>query len=195
MVSALLTDYITQYGYLALYIILVISILGLPTPDEFLMTFVGFLSSSGQLNPVIAIVTAASGSITGITIAYVLGRLFETKVLAYLEKHAGGKRLGKILKWYHLHGGKLIAVGYFIPVVRHLTGYIAGLSHLEYRSFALYAYLGAIVWASFFILLGMSLGSQWDTILPILHRYSVLFGVIAVASFLVIYNLYKKHNH
>lgn len=193
MSSALLIDYITQYGYMGLYIILVVSILGLPTPDESLMTFVGFLSYSGQLNPVLAIFTATIGSITGITIAYFLGRFFEERVLAYLKKHVGDERLEKVLKWYHRHGGKLLMVGYFIPVVRHLTGYIAGFSHLEYRYFAFYAYLGALVWASFFILLGRSLGSQWETILPILHRYSVLIGAIAVIFSLAFYFLYKRH--
>ncbi len=193
MSSELLIQYITQYGYLGLYIIIALSILALPTPDEFLMTFVGFLSFSGQLNPVLAIIAAASGSITGITIAYLLGRFFEAKVLAILKKHAGGKRLERVLKWYHRHGGKVLFVGYFIPGVRHLSGYIAGLSHLAYREFAFFAYLGAIVWASFFILLGRSLGSRWETILPIIHRYSALLGVIAVVLFLAFYFLYKNH--
>ncbi|HZK85161.1 MAG TPA: DedA family protein [Desulfosporosinus sp.] len=194
MSSTLLIDYITQYGYLGLYFILVISILGLPIPAEFLMTFVGFMSFSGLLNPVLAILTAALGGITGISIAYLLGRFFEARVLAFLNKHVGSERLEKVLKWYRKHGGKLLTIGYFIPVVRHLTGYIAGLSHLEFHYFAFYAYLGALVWASFFILLGRSLGSQWETIIPILHRYSVLFGVLAVVFFLVIYLLNRKHD-
>ncbi|MHB8072956.1 DedA family protein [Desulfosporosinus fructosivorans] len=193
MYSELLIRYITEYSYLGLYIIIGLSILALPTPDEFLMTFVGFLSFSGQLNPVLAIFAAASGSITGITVAYLLGRFFEAKVLVYLKKYAGGERLEKVLRWYQRHGGKVLMVGYFIPGVRHLSGYIAGLSHLAYRKFAVYAYLGAIVWTSCFILLGRSLGSRWNTILPIIHRYSVLLGVIAVVLFLGFYLLYKNH--
>jgi len=193
MYSTLLIHYITQYGYLGIYVILGISILGLPIPDEFLMTFVGFLSFSGQLNPVLAILSAATGSMTGITIAYFLGRFFEANVLAYLKKHAGGERVETVLKWYHRHGGKLLTVGYFIPGVRHLSGYISGLSHLRYRNFAFFAYLGAFLWTSLFIVLGRTLGSRWATILPILHRYSVLLGVIAVVLFLAFYFTYKNH--
>jgi membrane protein DedA with SNARE-associated domain len=193
MYSTLLIHYITQYGYLGIYVILGTSILGLPIPDEFLMTFVGFLSFSGQLNPVLAIFSSATGSMTGITIAYFLGRFFEANVLAFLEKHAGGERLEKVLKWYRLHGGKLLTVGYFIPGVRHLSGYIAGLSHLRYRDFAFFAYLGALLWTSLFIVLGRVLGSRWATILPIFHRYSVLLGVTAVVLFLAFYLLYRNH--
>jgi membrane protein DedA with SNARE-associated domain len=193
MYSTLLIHYITQYGYLGIYVILGTSILGLPIPDELLMTFVGFLSFSGQLNPVLAIFSSATGSMTGITIAYFLGRFFEANVLAFLEKHAGGERLEKVLKWYRLHGGKLLTVGYFIPGVRHLSGYIAGLSHLRYRDFAFFAYLGALLWTSLFIVLGRVLGSRWATILPIFHRYSVLLGVTAVVLFLAFYLLYRNH--
>lgn len=193
MSLGILIQHIIQYGYVGLYVILLVSILGIPLPDEFLLTYVGFLSFSGQLNPVLAILAAAMGSITGITISYVLGRFFEAKVLIYLKRHAGGERLGKVLNWYQRHGGKLLTVGYFIPGVRHLSGYIAGLSRLEYRNFAFYSYLGALLWTSLFIELGRSLGSRWKMILPILHRYSLLLGAIAVVLFLAFYLLYKNH--
>ena len=193
MSSAILINFITQYGYLGLYVILLVSILGLPLPDEFLLTFVGFMSFSGQLNPVLAIISSAAGSMTGITIAYFLGRFFEAKVLAQLRKHAGVERLEKVLNWYHKHGGKLLTLGYFIPGVRHLSGYIAGLSRLSYRNFAIFSYIGAALWTSLFILLGRILGSRWKTILPIIHRYSILLGIIAVVLFLAFYFLYKYH--
>ncbi|MDR3584796.1 MAG: DedA family protein [Desulfosporosinus sp.] len=193
MSATLLIHYITQYGYPGLYVILLVSILGLPLPDEFLLTFVGFMSFSGQLNPVLAIISSAAGSMTGITIAYFLGRFFEAKVLTHLKKHAGSERLEKVLSWYHKHGGKLLAVGYFIPGVRHLSGYIAGLSRLSYRQFAFFSYLGAIAWTSLFILLGRTLGSRWETILPIIHRYSILLGVISAILFMAFYLLYKNH--
>ena len=99
MSSALLIHYITQYGYLGLYVILLVSILGLPIPDEFLLTFVGFMSFSGQLDPVLAIISSATGSMTGITIAYFLGRFFEAKVLAHLKKNEGSERIEKVISW------------------------------------------------------------------------------------------------
>jgi len=193
MSTTLLIHYITQYGYPGLYVILLVSILGLPIPDEFLLTFVGFMSFSGQLNPALAILSSATGSMTGITIAYFLGRFFEAKVLAHLKKHAGSERLEKVLSWYNKHGGKLLTVGYFIPGVRHLSGYIAGLSRFSYRNFAFFSYLGAIAWTSLFIILGRTLGSRWETILPIIHRYSILLGVISSVLFLAFYLLYKQH--
>ncbi len=193
MSSSLLIHTITQYGYPGLYVILMVSILGLPIPDEFLLTFVGFMSFSGQLNPILAIIASATGSMTGISIAYLLGRFFEAKVLVLLKKHAGRERLERVLSWYQKHGEKLLTVGYFIPGVRHLSGYIAGLSGLRYRNFAFFSYLGALAWTSLFIVLGRTLGTRWETILPIIHRYSILLAVISAVLFLAFYLLYKRH--
>ncbi len=189
-----LISYVTQYGYLGLYAILGISILGLPIPDETLMVFIGYLTFAGKLNPVLAVLAAASGSISGITIAYLLGRFFEQKVLTHLKKHAGTARLEKVLNWYHRHGGKLLTVGYFIPGVRHLSGYIAGMSRLSYKSFAFFAYLGAVIWVAIWVSLGRLLGSRWEAILPIIHRYSVIFGVSATILLLAFYLLYKNRD-
>ncbi|AET67243.1 putative membrane-associated protein [Desulfosporosinus orientis DSM 765] len=194
MTSTLLIHYITQYGYTGLYFILGISILGIPIPDETLLIFVGFLTYSGKLNPVLAILSAAAGSATGITVAYFLGTFFQQKVLTHLKKHAGAARLEKVLNWYHRHGGKLLTIGYFVPGVRHLSGYVAGLSRLSYRNFAMFAYLGATLWTSSFIIIGRLLGSQWESLLPLVHRYALIVGIIALFIAVAFYLLYRNHS-
>ncbi|CAA7600544.1 Phosphatidic acid phosphatase type 2/haloperoxidase [Acididesulfobacillus acetoxydans] len=184
--------FIAHYGYYGLYLVLGVSIMGIPLPDEFIMTYVGFLTYAGKLNPVLAVASAAFGSMSGITVAYWLGRLFHDRVLAYLERHAGGERLEKVLRWYQRQGGKLLTAGYFIPGVRHLSGYVAGLSGLPYPGFAFFAYLGALLWTAAFIFLGRLLGSRWQTILPVIHRYAVLMGIGAILLSLAFYLLYKN---
>lgn len=46
----IIKDLISNYGYFAIYGLLAIGIIGLPVPDEFMMTFVGYLSSISVLN-------------------------------------------------------------------------------------------------------------------------------------------------
>lgn len=194
MTSQLLFHYISQYGYAGLYLIVGISILGLPVPDELLMTFVGFLTYSGQLNPFLAILFAALGCCTAITIEYLMGTFFQHKVLVLLKKHTGSSKIEKVLSWYHRHGRKLLIVGYFIPGVRHISGYIAGMSRMSYRNFAFFAYLGAILWTTLFITLGRLLGSQWETLMPIIHRYSRILGITTVVFILIFFLFYKNHD-
>ncbi|MFA6807470.1 MAG: DedA family protein [Eubacteriales bacterium] len=193
MTSQFLINIIIQYGYVGLFMIMAITILGIPIPVEFILTFVGFLSFRGQLNPVIAILFATTGCVSGITIAYLLGLFFQHKILINLKKYAGGSRIKKVFSWYQLHGGKLLTVGYFIPGVRHLSGYIAGMSKVKYREFALYSYLGAILWTTPFIMLGRILGSRWKTLLPMIHHYALLFAILVIIFCVLLYLLYKNH--
>jgi len=194
MTSQFLIPLISQYGYIGLFVILLITILGLPVPVEFLLAFVGFLSFTGQLNPVLAIIFAAAGCAAGSTISYFLGIFFQHKIIGHLEKHAGGKRLEKMLNWYQLHGEKLLTAGYFIPGLRHVSGYIAGFSKLEFRKFALYSYLGATLWTAMFIMLGQSLGSRWKILLPVIHHYALLLAALVVILSALFYLVYKKYD-
>ena len=59
--------WITHYGYLAIFLLLVFGIVGLPVPDETLLTFTGYLVFKGHLSLPLAFATALAGSACGIT--------------------------------------------------------------------------------------------------------------------------------
>ena len=73
--------WITQYGYLAIFLLLVFGIIGLPIPDETMLTFTGYLIYAGHLSLPLAFGTALAGSMCGITISYTLGRILGMKVI------------------------------------------------------------------------------------------------------------------
>lgn len=194
MTSELLIHCVSYYGYVGIFLILAISILGLPIPDIFLLTFIGYLTYTGKLDLIFAIISADLGSAAGITVAYFSGLFFRNKVLVHLNRHAGSQRLERVFNWYHWHGGTLVAIGYFFPGVRHLSGYIAGLSKMDYRYFAIFAYLGATFWTISLIVLGRFLGSQWKTILPVIQRYYLLLTIIIIVISILGYIIYKNYN-
>src|SRR4249919_2712597 len=68
--------WITQYGHLAIFSLLVLGIVGLPVPDETLLTFTGYLVYQGHLSLPLAFFSGFAGSVCGITISYGLGRTF-----------------------------------------------------------------------------------------------------------------------
>lgn len=49
----------------------------------------------------------------------------------------------------------------FIPSVRHLTAYVAGISRLDLRQFMMFAYPGAFIWSFTYLSLGHELGEKW----------------------------------
>jgi membrane protein DedA with SNARE-associated domain len=185
--------WITQYGYLAVFFLLIFGIVGLPIPDETLLTFTGYLVYSGHLSLPLAFGTALAGSITGITISYYLGRVLGMKVIHRYGRYFRIKEehFNKAHSWFERVGHWALTIGYFIPGVRHLTAYAAGISELEPHQFALYAYSGAVLWVSTFLGLGYFLGDRWKAVEGNIHRYLVL-AAIGIAVLVIGYGVWWK---
>lgn len=185
--------WITQYGYLAIFLLLVLGIVGLPVPDETLLTFTGYLVYSGHLSLPLAFGTALAGSISGITISFYLGRVLGMKVIHKYGRYLRIKEehFNRAHAFFEHIGHWALTVGYFIPGVRHLTAYAAGISELETRHFALFAYSGAVLWVSTFIGLGYFLGDRWKKVEGDIHHYLML-GAIAMGVLVVGYFVWWK---
>ena len=158
--------WITQHGYAGIFSLLTFGIVGLPVPDEWLLTFSGYLVFKRTLLFFPTFAAAFFGSACGITVSYLLGRIFDTYVLVKYGSiiHITPEMLARVHSWFERRGRWTLMVGYFIPGVRHLTGYVAGASELSYANFALFAYTGAFCWAAAFITLGYVLGEEWDRV-------------------------------
>lgn len=185
--------WITQYGYVAIFVLLIFGIVGLPVPDETLLTFSGYLIYRGNFSLPLAFASAAVGSASGMTISYLLGRVFGMKVLHRYGKymHITPERVARAHSWFERIGHWALTFGYFIPGVRHLTAYAAGMSELEPHQFALFAYPGTVLWVSAFLSLGYFLGERWEAVEKNLHHYLVI-GSIAGAVLIVAYLLWRK---
>ena len=179
-------QWITQHGYAGIFSLLVFGIVGLPVPDEWLLTFSGYLVFKHALRFVPTFGAAFLGSACGITVSYSLGRIFDTYVLVKYGwiLHLTPARLARVHSWFERRGRWTLLVGYFIPGVRHLTGYVAGASELDFPNFALFAYTGAFCWAAVFIALGYFLGEEWNQVMQSLHETKLL--IIALAAFLIL---------
>ena len=182
--------WIAQYGYIAIFSLLVLGIVGLPVPDETLLTFTGYLASRGQLRLPVAYGFALAGSLCGITLSYILGRTFGLglihrygRYLRITEEH-----VQKAHAWFTRVGHWGLTFGYFVPGVRHFTAYAAGMSDVEAPQFALFAYSGGAVWVASFLALGYFLGERWHDVEQYVDRYLfrlTIAAVIAVALWLV----------
>ncbi len=153
---------------------LVFGIIGLPVPDETLLVFSGYLISQGRLHPWLTFLAGYSGAICGISGSYIIGR---TAGHALVERygrylHLTQARLDQVNRWFDRIGHWLLTVGYFIPAVRHFTALVAGMSGVKFRTFALFAYPGAVIWVSVFLVLGQFVGKNWRAAMLVIHHYT-----------------------
>jgi membrane protein DedA with SNARE-associated domain len=84
-----------------------------------------------------------------------------------------------------------LTFGYFVPGVRHLTAYAAGVSYVQPRIFALFAYLGALLWASTFLSIGYFLGDRWQAVSERIHHHSAI-AALAICGLILLYLVWRK---
>ncbi len=168
------TLWLVNYGSISLFFLLALGIVALPIPEETLMVIAGALMSNGTLGLPSTIISAYLGSVCGISLSYTLGR---TVGLFFIHKYGRWvgltqKRLNKAHRWFEHFGKWSLLFGYFIPGIRHFTGFCAGATYLEVGHFALFAYSGALLWVTTFLSLGYFFGNYWPELLAYISAKS-----------------------
>lgn len=152
--------WLLHYGSFALFGLLAFGIIAFPVPEETLMLFAGLLMSQGRLSLTATPLAAIFGSICGISVSYLLGRTAGNYCIHRFGARVGltESRLQKAHEWFEKFGTWTLMIGYFVPGLRHFTGFSAGTTNLEFNRFALFAYSGAVVWVSTFLTVGYFFG-------------------------------------
>jgi membrane protein DedA with SNARE-associated domain len=183
-----LVAWLAYYGPGVLFAAQMFGIFGLPIPDELLLTVAGALVREGRLHFAPTIFAAIAGCICGITLSYVVGRTIGLTAL-HRVVHVSNAAFDRAQRWFHRFGCWLLMFGYFIPGVRHCTAIAAGSTPLEYRTFAAFAYTGAVMWCCVFVLLGYYAGSRWRDVWRLVRHVGPFVGiplaVIAVVAVLI----------
>lgn len=181
-----------QHSYLILFIGISLELMALPISGEFLMSFAGYFVFQGKMNYSLALLTVFVAGGAAITITYWIGKAGGYKLIEKYGKyiHMGPARYKKISTWYEHSGSRLLIFAYFIPGVRHFTGYISGISKMSFRKFLLLAYTGSFLWGFSFITLGKVLGPHWKDFHQLTSKYSMDF-IMILAILVVSYFVYR----
>ena len=156
--------WISHYGYIAIFSLLALGIVGFPAPEEWLLTFTGYLTYKDTLHLLPAFAAVSLGSMCGITVSYILGRSLGSYVILRYGRvfRITQQDLDKAQTWFSRFGVWVLFFGYFIPGVRHLTAITAGASKLRYFLFSIFVYAGALIRAATFMGLGYCFGEEWS---------------------------------
>ena len=185
---------ISEYGYVSIFTLLMLGIVGPLIPDETILVFAGFLVHKGRLQFVPTVLAGYAGSLCGITLSYVLGR---TGVLYVIQRfrplrNFGTKHLDRVHDWFERFGGWALFFGYFVAGVRHFTALVAGTSKLSVPIFAMYAYTGALFWVVCFVSIGYFMGDQWSRISHQVDRGVLIAAIVIVILVAVWFHFRRK---
>ncbi|AKE19109.1 DedA family protein [Bacillus cereus] len=186
-----LLSYIEQYGYWALFFCLWLGIIGMPIPDEMIVMSGGFVSSLGILNVIPAFLLTYLGVVSGLSLGYILGKIFGTKVLDKLMKKKKAKYVVKSQEMVEKYGHYALVTSYFIPVVRHVVPYVVGMNNMSFKTYALYSYTTGFLWTLVYFVLGSLFGQHIESIVAVAIEYGLYFGVIVFIVTGILY-LYRQ---
>jgi len=186
--------WIAHYGYVGIFGLLMLGIVGIPIPDETLLVFTGYLIYKHELEPLPAFAAGFLGSICGVSVSYALGRTLGLYLVTHLGHflHVEPEKLDHVRAWYERRGKYGLVIGYFIPGIRHLGAYVAGSSQVPVPVFATFASLGGLIWSSSFITIGYFLGDEWQQMSASIHRYLLIGAGAATVALAIGFILWRR---
>ena len=190
-----LQQFIANYGYWAIALVVGIESMGVPLPGETILVLAAiYAAADPSLNIWLVIAAAAIGSIIGDNMGYFIGQRYAYALLLRYGRHIGMStpriKVGQYL--FRKHGGKVVFFGRFIALLRILAAFLAGVNRMPWREFLAANAAGAILWASVFGIGGYCFGR----LLLQLHRsLAPAVFTLAVIGFFGISYLIRRHEN
>jgi membrane-associated protein len=167
-------------GYPLLFVIVMCESGGIPLPGETALITAALLASNGKLEIEFVIAVAAAAAIIGDNLGYLVSR----KGGRYLLERPGRfqRQRKEVLDigepFFERHGPKAVFFGRFILGLRTWASWLAGATHMRWRTFVLWNALGGICWATAVGLLAYFVGRSADNLIT-------TFGIFGLAALLI----------
>lgn len=161
-------------------------------PGDTVVIAAGFFSVHGKISLWEIIGALFIGTFIGIWLLYYLGQCIAAKKITSekIAKFIPAKDIARINQWYQKWGYSFLLINRFFPGIRSLFFIAAGMSNMSYIPVLVTGMLSASLFNGGLLVLGYSVGYNFETIDDIWHRYtmvsSIIIGVI-VAVFLAIF--------
>lgn len=158
-----LTMYFTQYGGIAIFVIVFLEYLNLPGfPAGIIMPLAGVMAARGQIPFLWVMVITVAAGLLGSLVLYFIGKrggwFFMKLYLKHFPKQE--EALQKSLDWVRLHGPVGLFAARLIPMLRTLISIPAGVMQMPLQSYIVSSTFGIAVWNLVFVGAGYLMGDQ-----------------------------------
>jgi membrane protein DedA with SNARE-associated domain len=192
-VENLIRHAIENYGYLAVFVLMVLESACIPIPSEVTMLFGGaaanatFAASVGadHLNFLLVGLLGTVGNLVGSWIAYGVGRAGGRPLIERWGRYIflRTSELDRSEVWFAEHGQTAVFVSRLLPVIRTFISLPAGVAEMPLGRFSAYTVVGCLPWTFALAGVGYALGSRWTTVERYLRPVSLAIGILLVGAF------------
>ena len=164
-----MVDVIGDYGYQAIFVLMVLESALIPIPSEVTMVFGGFLVSRGDLSFFWVGMLGAVANLVGSWIAYWIGMWGGRPLVERFGKYIFLRphEIDRAHDWFERHGEAAVFFSRLLPVVRTFISLPAGIVGMNFWKFTIFTFLGCLPWTFALTWAGVLLGNNWETVPPV----------------------------
>jgi membrane protein DedA with SNARE-associated domain len=187
---------VSHTGYLVLFLLVMAESGGVPVPGETALITAGILASQGNLQIELVIVLAAAAAIVGDNLGYQIGR----KGGRWLLERPGRfhrQRLQVLASgepFFERHGPKAVFFGRFLIGLRVWASWLAGATHMRWRSFVFWNACGGICWATAIGLLAYFLGHAAGNAIKTFGLFGLAAVLVVVGGLLIAHFRHRRRS-
>lgn len=172
---------IHSYGYMGVFLIIFIEMLGIPFPAETTLILSGIMWGHGVFKLLPLLLAANIGNILGSSGAFGLGYFLGRPIIVRFGKIVGltNERFDRGNQIFSKYQVIVVLFGKFIAGIRVLIPYLAGINKMRFLSFSIYNAISSVLWTTAFIVVGKYIGKAWS-------KYDVLISQYRVPAVLVL---------
>lgn len=189
-----ITDIMSQYGYLGIFLMIMLENIFPPIPSEVILTFGGYMTTQTDMTVMGVILISTAGSVVGAMILFGVGQFLDVKRLEKIVDRWGRvlrltrKDIYKADAWFDKYGIWTVLFCRLIPLIRSLISIPAGMANMKFGLFLLFTTLGTLIWNTILVSVGAAVGDNWESIVGVMDVYSnIAYALIVIAGVAVIW--------
>ncbi len=192
-----LVSFFVQYGYAAVFAILILCGFGLPVPEDITLVSGGIISGLGYTNPHIMCVIGLLGVLIGDSTMFLGGRIFGYRIqrIRTFRKILSPRRFSQIQQKFKKYGLGLLFVARFLPGLRSPIYLVAGMSRrISFITFIIMDGLAAVISVPVWIYLGFFFADNRDLLMSYVHdvQSAIYLGLGVLILIIIVIYLKKK---
>lgn len=186
--------FIEQYGYAAIFVLMLAENVFPPLPSELIMPFAGFAAADGSLSLPLVVAAGTAGSIVGTLPWYLAGRWIGDERLKHWAARHGRwitmspHDIERADRWFDQHGHWAVMLGRLVPALRSVISAPAGVSGMAWPSYLAWSTVGTLAWTGGLAALGHALRAGYGAVAAYVDPVSmaVLAGAVLLYAWRVL---------
>ena len=157
-------------------------------PGDSLLFAAGAFAGLGSLSAAWLIVLCSVAAIVGNTVNYWVGHLVGPRLLAARRRLVRPEHLERTHQFYEKHGPKTIVLTRFVPILRTIAPFVAGLGKMPFGRFTGFNVAGGLLW----VVTGVLSGYLFGNVPAVKKNFTlVLLAIVVISVLPAFFELWK----